>query len=161
MFFVRSATPGDLAEVSALLRRTWHATHDAIHGAERVAAITAQWHSPAALERNLTKPASEFVVADDGERIGGVAYAAMTDKDVASLLQLYVLPEYQRQGIGRDLFAEIETCFDDAKWLRTEVDAANTGAIAFYERHGMTPARKTLAASPSKGDVVVMEKPIP
>ena len=54
----------------------------------------------------------QFVVADDGKNLGGMGYAAMsrTEPKIAILHQLYVLPQYQGQGIGRDMFAELETC---------------------------------------------------
>lgn len=149
MFFVRSATKDDLEAVSALLRQTWQAPHGGDPG-------SAEWHSPAALKANLARPVSEFIVADDGRQIGGMAYALVTEKDAVSLLQLYVLPELQGQGIGRDLFAEIETCFDGAKLLRAEVEPTNTGAIAFYERHGMVQAGTTADAAGL--ETIVMEK---
>ena len=66
MFFVRSASEADLPKVQALLGRSWHATYDAIYGAEKVAEITASWHSLDALKRQLARPNSEFVIADDG-----------------------------------------------------------------------------------------------
>ncbi len=75
MFFVRSASDRDMKAVSVLLGETWHATYDAFYGAERVSAITADWHSPAALARQMARPDGEFLVADDGRRIGGMAFA--------------------------------------------------------------------------------------
>ncbi|SOC39485.1 acetyltransferase (GNAT) family protein [Rhizobium subbaraonis] len=147
MFFVRTASEGDLPKVSALLAETWHAAYDAIYGADKVSEITAQWHSVAALADRLKRKDSEFVVADDGKTLGGMAYAAMskTEPMVAILQQLYVLPQYQRQGIGRDMFAELETCFPDAKVMRAEVEPQNAAAIAFYEAHGFERAGEASA----------------
>ncbi|TIV74013.1 MAG: GNAT family N-acetyltransferase, partial [Mesorhizobium sp.] len=48
--FVRTASERDLVAVRALLVETWHATYDAIYGAERVTAITDDWHSIASLK---------------------------------------------------------------------------------------------------------------
>jgi ribosomal protein S18 acetylase RimI-like enzyme len=140
MFFVRSASSGDMAKVSALLARSWHATYDAIYGAEKVSEITASWHSVEALKQRLARPSSEFVVADDGKRIGGMAYAAMDkdEADVVQLHQLYVEPELMGQGIGRDLFAEVETCFPAAKRMRLEVEEKNERAVAFYTGLGFS-----------------------
>ncbi|TGP80662.1 GNAT family N-acetyltransferase, partial [bacterium M00.F.Ca.ET.221.01.1.1] len=73
--FVRTAGDRDLAAVRALLVETWHATYDAIYGAERVTEITNEWHSIASLKARLVKPSSEFLVADGGKRIGGMAFA--------------------------------------------------------------------------------------
>jgi ribosomal protein S18 acetylase RimI-like enzyme len=138
MFFVRTATDRDLAAVSALLGETAHAAYDATHGTDVVAELTAKWHSVAALKANLARPKSEFLVADDGRRIGGMAFASMSDTlhETAVLHQLYVLPAFQRQGIGRDLFAELETCFPYAGRMRAEVVSDNAAAIAFYRAHG-------------------------
>ena len=106
--FVRTAGERDLAAVRALLVETWHATYDAIYGAAEVTEITDEWHSIASLKARLTRPNSEFLVADDGKRIGGMAFAAATaDAKIILLNQLYVLPDCQRQGhracaAGRD-----------------------------------------------------------
>jgi ribosomal protein S18 acetylase RimI-like enzyme len=138
MFFIRSASEADLAAVSALLGRSWHATYDPIYGVERVTEITGSWHSVAALKARLTRPDSEFVVADDGARIGGMAYASMDkgETEVVVLHQLYVEPGLTGQGIGRDLFAEVETCFPAAKRMRLEVEPKNEGAVRFYQGLG-------------------------
>lgn len=162
MFFVRSASEADLPRVAALLSRSWHATYDALYGAERVAEITASWHSVDALKRRLARPDSEFVVADDGGRIGGMAYAAMDkdESDVVHLHQLYVEPDLIGQGIGRDLFAEVETCFPAAKRMRLEVEPKNERAMRFYAGLGFHEVgwTKNCGADQSGIPAVIMEK---
>ncbi len=100
VYFVRSATARDMAAVSQLLAETWHATYDGIYGAERVSEITASWHNEAALRGRLGQPDSEFLVADDGTRLGGMAFArtASDDRTLLVLHQLYVHPDAQGQG---------------------------------------------------------------
>ena len=144
-FFVRTAGRNDLRAISELLGETWHATYDGIYGPQKVSEITASWHSLAALEPRLTRPQSEFIVADDGTRLGGVAFAASSDpeKKLVVLHQLYVRPDCQRQGIGRDLLAEITDAFPDATTMRLEVEAANTRAVGFYEAHGFAAVGRT------------------
>lgn len=136
---MRTASERDLEAVKALLAETWHATYDAIYGAERVNAITAEWHSMASLKARLTRPNSEFLVADDGKTIAGMAFAvAAGDSKVVMLHQLYVLPAFQHAGIGRMLLAEIEDSFPEAHTLRLEVEGANAPAIRFYKANGFT-----------------------
>ena len=144
-FFVRTAGRNDLEAISELLGVTWHATYDAIYGVERVREITASWHSVQELEPRLTRPESEFIVADDGSRIGGMAFAASSDpeKKLVVLHQLYVHPDVQGQGIGTDLLAEITDAFPDATTMRLEVEAANTRAVGFYEAHGFAAVGRT------------------
>jgi ribosomal protein S18 acetylase RimI-like enzyme len=138
VFFIRSAAERDLETVSNLLDVTWHATYDSIFGVEQVNQMTAAWHSVPALKMRHARPDSEFLVADDGKRLGGMAYAAKSRRHKGRILlyQLYILPEFQRQGIGRDMFAELETCFPDASSMRLEVIAANDKAISFYKHLG-------------------------
>lgn len=164
MFFVRTASERDLPDVSALLAETWHATYDAVYGADKVAEITGKWHSVPALAEKLKRRDAEFVVADDGKVLGGMGYAAMSKSEpkVALLHQLYVLPQFQRQGIGRDLFAELETCFPDAKVMRLEVEPGNAAAIAFYEAHGFARTGETAHCGQDQSGLpaLVYEKPL-
>jgi ribosomal protein S18 acetylase RimI-like enzyme len=162
VFFIRSAGEADLAAVSALLGRSWHATYDPIYGAGKVAELTASWHSVPALKVRLERPDSEFVVADDGRRIGGMAYAAMDhdEGDVVVLHQLYVDSDLTGQGIGRDLFAEVETCFPAAKRMRLEVEQKNEKAIRFYKGLGFAEVgwTKNCGAAESGIQALIFEK---
>ncbi len=158
--FVRTASERDLAAIRTLLVETWHATYDAIYGARRVSEITDDWHSIASLKARLNRPNSEFLVADDGKRIGGMAHAsATTDPKVILLNQLYVRPDCQRQGIGQSLLDEIEASFPEARTLRLEVEEANAPAIGFYEANGFRPAGRTVDCGGGSGiPALVLEK---
>lgn len=159
--FVRTASERDLAAVRALLVETWHATYDAIYGVERVTEITNDWHSIASLKARMGRPNSEFLVADDGKTIGGMAYAAATtDPKLVMLHQLYVHPAFQGKGIGKMLLDEIRDSFPDARTLRLEVEAANTAALAFYRANGFVQAGATAnCGSPQSGiPAMVLEK---
>jgi len=144
MFFVRSASARDIDAIRTVLADTWRATYAPFYGAAKVEEIIVEWHSEAAIKANLDKPDGEYLVADDGKLIGGIAYASYAPgTKVVSLHQLYVRPECQGLGIGRDLFAEIETCFPDAKSLSVEVDPGNEPAIGFYKAHELVETGHT------------------
>ena len=165
MFFVRTAMESDLDAVRDLLEVTWHATYDDILGTAKVNEIIASWHSANALKLRMNRKDSEFLVADSGTRIGGMAYAA-PDHDrtgVVNLSQLYVHPDLQRQGIGRDLFAEIETCFPNARRLSLEVEPENQAARAFYAAHGLTETGRTEDCGGCGAGIpaIIMEKDLP
>ena len=140
--FVRTASERDLKAVRDLLVETWHATYDAIYGAERVTAITDDWHSLASLKRRLDQPNAEFLVADDGKQLGGMAYAAADAAGKSVMLrQLYVRPAFQGRGIGGMLLDEIIESFPDATLFRLEVEEANAKAIGFYLSQGFVQSR--------------------
>jgi ribosomal protein S18 acetylase RimI-like enzyme len=144
--------------------RSWHTTYDAVYGTDKVSEITRTWHSVTALKALLAKPGSEFVVADDGKRIGGMAYAAMLEDepDVSMLHQLYVEPDLTGQGIGRDLFAEVETCFPAAKRMRLEVEPKNERALRFYQGLGFVEIGFTKNCGQAQSGIpaIVLEKPL-
>jgi ribosomal protein S18 acetylase RimI-like enzyme len=161
--FVRTASERDLAVVRALLVETWHATYDHIYGVERVTAITNDWHSMASLGRRLTRPNSEFLVADDGKVIAGMAFAAADPEGkVVMLNQLYVRPAFQGCGIGGMLLDEILDCFPDADTIRLEVEEANDRAIAFYKTYGFAEASRTgdCGVAGSGIPALVFERPL-
>lgn len=137
-YFVRSAGRADLAAIGALLRETWHATYDAIYGVARVREITGSCHAVDALAARLRRPTSEFLVADDGSRLGGMGFAASGGVDGRAIVlhQLYVRPGAQGQGVGPMLLAEIEASFPGAERIRLEVESANMRAVAFFRKAG-------------------------
>jgi ribosomal protein S18 acetylase RimI-like enzyme len=164
VFFVRTAGEQDLEKVRALLRETWHATYDHIYGADKVSELHASWHSLASLKARLAKKNAEFLVADDGKTIGGMGYAAMSTEmtKTVELYMLYVGPRYQRQGVGRDIFAELETCFPDAEVMRLEVEPQNEPAIAFYTAHGFVEVGRTENCGNAQSGIpaLIFEKPL-
>lgn len=162
MFFVRTASERDLEKVRVLLTETWHATYDTYYGAEKVKELTTRWHSIDALRERLQRKNAEFVVADNGTELAGMGYAAMSDTLAKTVVlhQLYVLPKYQRQGIGREMFAELETCFPDAERMRLEVEPQNLHALAFYRAHGFAEVGTTANCGDEQSGVpaLILEK---
>ncbi len=164
MFFVRTASERDLDKVRALLIETWHATYDTFYGVDKVNELTERWHSLPALKARLARKNAEFLVADDGRQLGGMGYAAMSDTQAKTVVlhQLYVLPKFQRQGVGRDIFAELETCFPDAERMRVEVEPQNLHALTFYRAHGFAEVGKVSNCGDDQSGLpaIVLEKPL-
>jgi ribosomal protein S18 acetylase RimI-like enzyme len=161
--FVRTASERDIEAIRELLVETWHQTYDDIYGPARVTEITDDWHSLLSLTARLTAPGSEFLVADDGKTIGGVAFATTTDDGKTMILhQLYVRPGLQGQGIGVMLLDEIESCFPDAGKVRLEVEEANAKAVAFYQRQGFAKVGKTADCGQADSGIpaAIYERPI-
>ncbi|MBX4913554.1 MULTISPECIES: GNAT family N-acetyltransferase [Rhizobium] len=164
MYFVRTAGERDLEKVRALLVESFHATYDDLHGKTKVDDLIAHLFTPAALKARLGRRDAEFLVADNGRNIGGVGFAAMSQvlTKTVMLHLLYVSPSLKRQGIGRDIFAELETCFPDAEIMRLEVEPQNAAAIAFYQTHGFIEVgrNENNAAGQSGIPSLIFEKPL-
>jgi ribosomal protein S18 acetylase RimI-like enzyme len=161
--FIRTAGERDLDEIRTLLVETWHDTYDGIYGRERVTAITDDWHSIPSLKERLEKPHSEFVVADDGSEICGMAFASTLDDGKTVMLhQLYVKPGQQGRGVGGLLLDEIEAAFPDADKVRLEVEEANAKAVAFYLAQGFSQVGRTANCGKEQSGIpaLVYERPI-
>lgn len=158
--WLRTATRDDLEIVSAMLSDTWHDTYDKIYGREKVEELTKAWHSVDALKQRLTKPMSEFVLADDGAEISGMAFASQTDQTEAMLHQLYVRPTMQGRGVGKMLLVEIEGAFPNIRRFRLEVEKANDRAVEFYSANGYDHIGETpdCGVKGSGIPAVIMEK---
>lgn len=160
--WIRTAGEGDLETIQALLAETWHDTYDDIYGVDKVNAIIADWHALPALRARLTLPLSEFVVADTGHSVLGMAFASSKDGSIIELHQLYVRPEAQGQGAGRALLHEIEACFPEAKRIRLEVETENHKAFSFYLANGFETIGETENCGTADSGIaaVVLEKPV-
>lgn len=158
--FVRTAGSRDIPAIRALLLETWHATYDALYGADVVETLTAEWHSPQALQAMIDRDRSDYLVADDGDRLCGCAYAAAAGDDarIVTLFQLYVLPELQGRGIGGMLLEEIEQSFFESERLRLEVEERNVRAVAFYETEGFTQVGREEHGGALPRTVLIYEK---
>ena len=153
---IRPATHDDLPAVSALLGETWHATYDGIYGRERVADITARWHSPDALAKDLSKPDHQFLVAVDGARIAGTISIGMACGGGVKLDRLYIHPSAQGRGLGPSLLDVGLGAFAPETKITLEVEPANATAIRFYERNGFAVTGRTSDCSRSGDGITAL-----
>ena len=75
-------------------------------------------------------------VADDGGDIRGMVSVSENE-----ITKLFVDPDHQRQGIGRQLFAHAESFIRGRGHRRMFLGAAVQTPIGFYQKMGMTIAR--------------------
>jgi ribosomal-protein-alanine acetyltransferase len=101
-----------------------------------------------------------LVLEVDGQ-IGGFLLGRLA-ADQAELLNLAVLASQRRQGAGTALLAKAiqEWRPRGAKSVYLEVRESNTGAIAFYEKHGFakTGLRKGYYRAPDESALTMVKK---
>jgi len=101
------------------------------------------------------------IVEVDGERIGYAVFGF--DGDAFTLMNIAVLPEWRRKGVGAMI---VDAFLDDARDLRVseawlEVGADNAEAIDLYRRHGFAEVRvRPRYYQPGDIDAVVMRRPM-
>lgn len=157
--WIRTAAKEDISAIEVLLSETLHATYDDLIGSDQVNVMIGDYEA-GLLKKCLNRPLSEYVVADDGEMIHGVAYAVQGamkgNSEIAVLYQLCIKPESQGQGIGQRLLIEIEEAFPSARKILLSMNQTNKKAVQFFEHQGYK--RSLLKHDNMPTDDVFMEK---
>jgi GNAT superfamily N-acetyltransferase len=103
-----------------------------------------RYHDPYMPLNELRKEMSEmtfFGYEENGKLLGVAGYQPI--KGVSLVRHLYVLPEHQRKGIGRQLLSHIKSIATGRRLLVGTWEGASW-AIRFYEKHGfMLQANRT------------------
>lgn len=76
-----------------------------------------------------------ILVAKEGSRVVGLC-VIIKHKDENQLKTIYILPEYQRRGIGNLLWQEAQKFLDSKRDTIVWVATYNANAIAFYKKLG-------------------------
>jgi ribosomal protein S18 acetylase RimI-like enzyme len=140
---VRPATHADLPQIAHIARLTWDATYNKTIAPENRQEFLTRAYKPENLADGIDRPGHWFFVGEVGKDVVGFGHFLRRyhpNRPRAELVRLYVLPGYQSMGIGTLILktgftalaeAGIEQCF-------VSVQATNTAARKFYERHGFS-----------------------
>lgn len=154
---IRPAVPRDAEGTRRVLAETWHDTYDPLLGPETVARITGRWHAVAVLAEHIASPGASFLVAEHAGRLIGHAFAREPQPGVLFLSRLYVLPVWQRRGVGARLLEAVVERHPGAARMRLDVEAENGKGVSFYRRHGFTVVGEPTEEGRRK---LRMEKPL-
>lgn len=139
MITVHPANVDEVQQIKQVLSETWIDTYRAFVPLEVIHKITALWHKPETLATEIVNDNVYFAVARDEEgAVLGLLTAGRRSHDIVSIGRLYVLPAYQRRGIGGQLLANCIATFPGARQIRLEVEAENESGLAFYRKAGFT-----------------------
>ncbi len=142
---IGSAEPGDAEEIQNVFYKTWLVTYpDNVPGvsADDVHVFYKDKLSVEGIEKYQKRIEEElklqdqrFFVAKFDKKVIGICLA-FRHEERNQLKAIYVLPEFQRMGIGYKLWNETLKFIDGAKDTTVEVVTYNTNAIEFYKRLG-------------------------
>jgi ribosomal protein S18 acetylase RimI-like enzyme len=82
-----------------------------------------------------------MLLVEHSDRIIGLCNA-INKEEYNELQVIYILPEYQRLGLGRALWEEAKNIFDSQKDIIVHVASYNNKAINFYEKLGFVSTGK-------------------
>lgn len=88
----------------------------------------------AKIKERMKRSEGVWVATQEEKVVGFASIAQEESKD--SISAIYVLPEYQGQGIGKALLKKILEFYKNSKEIWLEVVSYNENAINFYQKHG-------------------------
>lgn len=131
---IRRFQDADAEEVSALIVTTLWKTNINDYSSEYIEDFVKTLYPDNILER--AKWTHFYVVCDEHKIVGCGAIGPYWDKeDESCLFSIFVLPEYQRKGIGRKIMETLERDEYFLRARRIEIPASITGT-SFYRKMG-------------------------
>lgn len=138
----------------------WIRTYGNFLSRELIEKATGAWHDPRLIISQIEDPDFFFgILRDNGRNIIGMTTAKITDGTLV-IGRLYVHPEHQGRGIGKELLLSAADAFPSIKKIRVEVFRNNSKGISFYLRQGFTETgiRQEKIEGIILDDIVVLEK---
>ena len=136
MVKIRQARIDDIPGIRSVLAVTWRHTYLSFLSESTIAKVTAEWHSPKILEAETSQSSTFLGVAESNlHNIVGMV-TAHSHNEILTIRRLYVLPEFQRQGIGEKLMEESCRIFPEIKLIQLDVEEQNPKGRAFYQKLG-------------------------
>jgi ribosomal protein S18 acetylase RimI-like enzyme len=134
-------TGADFEPLARLAETIWRAHYTKIIGSAQVDYMLAGRYTPERLRAYLNAADRWLMLLRiDNQIIGYCSYALAENPDEMKLEQLYLLPEYYGQGLGRLMLRHIEqqALASGCGTLMLQVNKHNDIAIAFYSKSGFT-----------------------
>ncbi len=134
---IRPATDADIPLLRDLAQRIWRACYPGIITPEQIEFMLGWMYSEDEIRRQLTAEIPWKIATLDGVPVGYLSWQHEDDGRV-KISKLYVLPQHQRQGIGRAMLDHISTqaraLGASAMWM--QVNKRNERAIGAYLKAG-------------------------
>lgn len=138
------ANHGDLAAIEAMARHIWHSHYyPDVLSLDEIAFFLRKMYRVAALAKELNAGADYWKLEYDRQFVGFMAYQFLPESNKLRLNKLYVLPDYQRLGIGQFALNQVKSV---ARQIRaTEVYLyvfrKNLSAVNAYQKAGFQIVR--------------------
>lgn len=107
---IQKASKDDISSIISIAKITWNATYKTIISQEQIDYMLHLFYSEKTIMEQMQNPANHFWGFKEEGKLSGYAHCVEdnNDKQLIKLSKLYVLPETQRQGIGKSLMSYLE-----------------------------------------------------
>ena len=141
-FSITQVVPKDVEQIREVQKAVWLATYPNKANRVTTEAIQAQFADKGKTSNWINKvkqallsgESSGWVAKVDKKFVGYCFARRMDDKN--RIMAMYILPLYQKQGIGKALMERMLGWIDKTKPTALEVASYNTHAINFYKSFG-------------------------
>jgi diamine N-acetyltransferase len=146
---IREATPKDALAIVKVLHQTWLDTYLNEELKITRETIDESYKDSYKLEnieklqeriKNIPNNQKRLVAESHGEIVA--VSRGVIENDFNELKTIYVLPNFQGQGIGKKLWNEMLEFFDNSKKIVLSVVTYNKNAIEFYKKLGFVDTGK-------------------
>lgn len=141
IILIRLAEKADIPGIQTVARVAWEHTYKDIMRPQTRSHFLDEFYSYDALSKALdVRPGGIWVAEEDRSIIGFIQVVPMIDGSGLELTRLYVLPSYQRQGVGQALFNTAAEAYPQRNWWAL-VERDDSKAVAFYLKQSFTKKR--------------------
>lgn len=141
MITIQKAQLTDIPTIQAIAAEAWPAAFRDILSPEQISYMMDMMYSTAALEKQITTQHHQFLLAREGDHyVGYLAFELNYKKEPKTKIhKIYLLPNTQGKGIGRQLFDEVSKIARSQAndTLSLNVNRSNS-AVHFYQKIGFT-----------------------
>ncbi len=125
----------EVSTLGILRQKAWAATYRGIYPDEMIDQFDFQWHREKDLLRLHNPEYRNWFITVGGEKMG---YLALRHGEPMLLQSLYLLPQMQKQGVGRQAFTFVcRYCSERGiPAFRCLCQPENKNAVGFYEKMG-------------------------
>lgn len=134
---VRTATTQDIASVQEIAKTSWNDTYEGIIPSHVQRSFLEKSYSNAMMQKRLEKTIM-LVAESEGEPVGFANFTKVDEDGDAELIAIYMKPDHQRNGHGKNLLAHGLDQLASGRQLFVYVEAENTKGRAFYETNGFS-----------------------
>ncbi|MDP3488400.1 MAG: GNAT family N-acetyltransferase [Bacillota bacterium] len=138
---IRKAQAADIPAVQTVARVAWEHTYKDIMKPATRSYFLDEFYNYDALAKALSvQPGGIWVAEQEGKIVGFIQVVPMLDRSGLELSRLYVLPEYQRQGVGQSLLHLVAAEYSASSWWAL-VERDDSSAVDFYRKNGFEQRR--------------------
>ncbi|MBE6189785.1 MAG: GNAT family N-acetyltransferase [Rikenellaceae bacterium] len=140
---IRKATENDIPLIRALAEVVFPATYEKLLPQGQVPFMMEWMYSEESLQRQMAEGHTYYIAYADGQPCGYLSVERQGER-LFHLQKIYVLPDYQGQGVGEQLFRQAVTHVQQEGKLPATIELnvnRENRAVGFYLKMGMHRAR--------------------